>query len=107
MESPELKTRLDASPSLDKIKSKAVPILKRHGVVRASLFGSVARGEAGPESDLDLLIDVGDNRMTLFGLQRLEDDLSAELGRKIDLVFFECIKRRIREKILSQQVPVL
>ncbi len=105
METP--KSEPEPKPVLDEIKSKAIPILKRHGVVRASIFGSVARGDDGPDSDVDFLIDVGDNPMSLFGLQRLEDELAAKLGRKIDLAFYDCIKKRIRDKVLSQQVAVL
>jgi predicted nucleotidyltransferase len=95
------------NPELARIREQARPILARHGVGRASAFGSVARGEAGPSSDLDLLIDPGERRLSLFALQDLQDDLERALGRRVDLVFFDCLKPRLKERILAEQEPLL
>src|SRR5512138_2605567 len=87
-----MKDQLD----FEEIKRKIVPVLKRNNVVRAGLFGSLARREGMPDSDVDLLIDFGDNRKTLFDLVDLEDELERVLGRKVDLVFYDGLKPRLR-----------
>jgi uncharacterized protein with HEPN domain/predicted nucleotidyltransferase len=75
------------------------------GVDSLALFGSVARDEAGPNSDVDLLVDV--RRGTgLFGFVGIQQRLEEILGSKVDLVSRPAIKRQLREQILSEQVPV-
>jgi predicted nucleotidyltransferase len=93
--------------SPEEIKAKIRPILLAHQVVRASVFGSVVHGDATPESDLDLLVDFGQTRKSLFDIHDLQDDLQATLGRKVDLVLFDFIKPRLKKRILASQVPVL
>ena len=82
-------------------------VLEAHQVVRASVFGSLARGDGTTESDLDLLVDFGQNRKSLFDLQDLQDDLERVLARKVDLVLFRSIKPRLKSRILAEQIPVL
>ena len=60
-------------------------IVARHKGVSVALFGSVARGEETPDSDLDFLVEFGDGA-SLFDLARLEMDLEELLGRKVDVV---------------------
>ena len=86
---------------------KMRPVLEAHQVVRASVFGSLARGEATAESDVDLLVDFGPHRKSLFDLQDLQDDLERVLARKVDLVLFKSIKPRLKPRILAEQIPVL
>ena len=63
----------------------ALPALRaRFGVVRIGVFGSVARGEAGPESDVDVLVDVA-RPISYFDLVRLEDAVSERIGMRADL----------------------
>lgn len=56
---------------------------------------------------MDLLVDFGPNRKSLFDLQDLQDDLERVLARKVDLVLFNSIKPRLKPKILAEQIPVL
>jgi predicted nucleotidyltransferase len=81
--------------------------LKRFGVRRLSLFGSTARGEARPESDLDFLVDF--DRKTFRNYMGLADFLEKLLERKVDLVIRETIKPLVRERVLAeaQDVPGL
>ena len=88
------------------IKEKIVPILREAGVVRSSLFGSVARGEAGPESDVDLLVELPDDR-DMFDFMDLEEKLGAALGKKVDMLTFRSIHHLLRDRILKEQVPIL
>lgn len=88
------------------IKSKIVPILKKAGVTRSSLFGSVARGEAKKNSDIDILVELpkGKDLLDVVGLKL---DLEDALGRKVDIVEYEEIKPAIRDNVLHDQIALL
>ncbi|OGR54061.1 MAG: hypothetical protein A3I11_06470 [Elusimicrobia bacterium RIFCSPLOWO2_02_FULL_39_32] len=88
------------------IINTALPILKQYRIPKASLFGSYARGEQKPESDVDILIQVPKG-MTLFGLGSLYMDLKEALNREIDLVQFDYIKPRLRSSILKDKIDIL
>jgi predicted nucleotidyltransferase len=88
------------------IKRLIIPILKEHGVKKAAFFGSVARGEAKSDSDVDVLVESRDN-IGLFEFVGLKQDLEDKLGRKVDLVEYRAIKSVIKKAILKDQVPIL
>lgn len=92
--------------AIDDIKEKAVPILKQAHARRAALFGSYVRGEQTEKSDIDILVDLPDG-LSLFDVVGIKLDLEDALGKKVDLVEYETIKPRIKERILSEQVPIL
>jgi predicted nucleotidyltransferase len=77
--------------------------LRAYGVESISLFGSVARGEAGPRSDVDLLVDV-DDEVTLFGLSRLKHHLEDLLGMPVDLVTSDALRPQMRDSILAEAI---
>ena len=83
-----------------------VPILKQYGVQRAGLFGSVVNGTLGPESDIDLLVDMPAGS-SLFDLAGLGLDLEQALGRNVDILTYNSIHPRLRESILAEQIVVL
>jgi predicted nucleotidyltransferase len=93
--------------SISSIKKKALPILKRHSVKRASIFGSFARGTAKARSDVDFLIEYKEKNKSLFDLVDLKLELEESLDRKVDLVTYNSIYWRIRERILAEQVVIL
>ncbi|MDN5794771.1 MAG: nucleotidyltransferase family protein [Intrasporangium sp.] len=76
-------------------------VCERYGVASLEVFGSVARGENGPDSDLDLLYVLRPGVRLGFTLFDLEDELSALFGRPVDLVARNSINRYIRERVLS------
>ena len=80
-------------------------ICAKHGARNVRVFGSFARGEATPESDLDLLIDSGPGRTPFFPGGLLMD-LQELLGRKVDIVTQEALHWYIREQVLKEAVPL-
>ena len=81
-------------------KERLTELCKKHGVAVLKIFGSAARGDEGPDSDIDLLIEFRD-RKGLLALVGLEIELSEALGRKVDLVTEASLSPYIRDRILS------
>ena len=80
-------------------------IAAKHGASNIRVFGSVARGEAGPDSDLDLLVDMAPDR-SLLDLVGLVQDLEKVLGRKVDVVTERALYWLLRGKILKEARPL-
>ncbi len=93
--------------SISSIKKKVLPILKRHAVKRASIFGSFARGTAKSKSDVDFLIEYRTKNKSLFDLVDLKMDLEKSLDRKVDVITYNSIYWRIRERIMAEQIVIL
>lgn len=91
---------------LKKLSGQVGPILREHGVVRASVFGSLARGEAEPESDVDFLVAFEEGR-SLLDLSALRIDLMNALGREVDVVTPKGLHPKMKDRILSEQVRLL
>ena len=90
------------------IRSKREEILAlaaRHGASNVRVFGSVARGEAGPGSDIDLLVTLEDHR-SLLDLVALWQDLEDLLGCEVDVVTERGLKERMRERVLREAVAL-
>ncbi len=79
--------------------------LKEFGVKRLAVFGSVARDEAGPESDVDLLVELDGRPFGLFKFVDLKNRLEEILGRPVDLVTEDALKRQLRDRILKEAIP--
>jgi len=73
------------------------------GVGSLSLFGSVARDEAGPGSDIDVLIDLG-RPLDLFDLGRIQVRLEEILGQRVDLVMPDTLRPRLRAAVLAEAI---
>ena len=90
---------------IQKAKEQIVPIIKKHNISKAALFGSIVTGKMRNNSDIDLLIDMPKDS-SLFDLLRVKIDLEEQLGRRVDLVQYKAIKLRLKDEILSHQVSV-
>ena len=88
------------------IPSKVAEAMRRRGVVRASLFGSVARGEASPVSDVDFLVEFEQGR-TLLDLAGLGLDLKEALGCDVDVATPNSLHPALKEEIMRDLVPIL
>ena len=91
---------------MDKITLKIIPILKKYGVSRASLFGSVVRGDTHKNSDIDILVEVPEDK-SLFDMMDIQFELEDVLKKKVDLVEYDYIKPRLKSHILGEQVKIL
>ncbi|HYU73042.1 MAG TPA: nucleotidyltransferase family protein, partial [Ktedonobacteraceae bacterium] len=80
-------------------------IATRRGASNIRVFGSVARGEADSESDIDLLVDLAPGR-SLFDLGGLLMDLQELLGHKVDVVTERGLRERLRERVLKEAIPL-
>ncbi|MBI3941710.1 MAG: nucleotidyltransferase family protein [Chloroflexi bacterium] len=95
--------------NLDKLlqtrREEILRIAAKHGAYNVRIFGSVARGEAGPESDLDLLVEMAPDHSPWFpaGLILELEDL---LGQKVDVVTENGLHWYIRDRILAEAVPL-
>lgn len=78
-------------------------ICERHGVAELSVFGSIARGDARPDSDVDLLVTYREGAHPgLIAFNRLRRELEAALGIRVDLVPKDGLKPVIRETVLGE-----
>jgi uncharacterized protein len=82
----------------------ARPLLDRYGVARIGVFGSVARGDAGPDSDVDLLVEFDPARVPGWEFFGLAEELGAVLKRPVDVVTAKSLKRLMRETVLGEVV---
>ena len=87
--------------SHEEIEAAVISILERYGVRKIGLFGSYARGDQRPGSDLDLLVDFTD-RKSLLTLVRIERELSEHLGIKVDLLTEQAISPYLIERVKSE-----
>jgi predicted nucleotidyltransferase len=77
----------------------------RYDVQSLGVFGSYVRGNADPQSDLDVLVEFA-NPPSLFQFVRLQNELSDLLGVRVDLVMKSALKPTIGDRILAEVVPV-
>lgn len=90
------------------LKSKREDILRlaaKHGAYNVRVFGSVARGEADAESDVDFLVEMEPGR-SLFDLGGLLMELQDLLDCPVDIVTDKGLRNRIRERVLTEAVPL-
>jgi uncharacterized protein len=90
------------------LKEKREEILRiaaEHGARNVRVFGSVVRGEARPDSDLDFLVDMDPGR-TLLDMGGLLMDLRDALGQEVDVVTERGLKTRIRDRVLKEAMPL-
>lgn len=97
---------METSPDIQSLGDRIAPILRAHGVVRAGVFGSFARGEARADSDLDLLVEF-DRDTSLLDRASLKLALEDALGRGVDLVHYRSIYGPIRAQVLAEERPIL
>jgi predicted nucleotidyltransferase len=83
------------------IIEKIISMLSRHGAKKIALFGSYVRGEASPESDIDILVEFSE-RKSLLDLVGIEQELSDALNVKADLLTEKFISPYLIDRIKSE-----
>jgi uncharacterized protein len=98
---------MEMSPLRDLVSSKRSQVLDvaaRHHANRVRLFGSVARGDDRPDSDIDLLVDFSQDS-SLFDLMRMSRELEELLGHRVDVVSTGGLKER-DQHILGESIDL-
>ena len=90
---------------LEEKREEILRIATEYGAREVRVFGSVARGEADRESDIDFLVELEPGR-SLLDLGGLQMELESLLGRRVDVVTARGLSARIRERVLREAVPV-
>ena len=94
------------SRQIIKIKKRILNILKKHKVRKAALFGSIVRGEATKNSDIDLLVEFSGKR-SLLDLVDLKLELEGTLKKNVDVLTYGSIHPLLKKYILAEQVALL
>ncbi len=92
--------------TIEEIRDAVIPVLRKYGVKRASLFGSVVRGEMSEDSDIDLLVEF-EGRKSLLDLAGLKIELEEKLKRDVDVLTYKSLHPLLRERTLREKVDIL
>lgn len=85
-------------------REQVLAIMARHGARHIRVFGSAARAEASPTSDVDFLVQWDDAQMTSWGSAALWDELEALLNRKVDVISEASLHWYMRDRVLSEAI---
>ena len=86
--------------TINEVKQKITPVLEEYDVEYAGVFGSVARGEDRPESDVDILVRLG-SPTGMFRYMRLVKVLEQSLSKKVDLVTENSLNKFVKPYVLA------
>lgn len=92
--------------TLEKIAENTEPIFKRYGIKYAGVFGSYARGEARPDSDIDILVTLGDGTFTLLDFADLKEEVGNKLKKRVDIVSDRAVIPYFKEYIYRDLKPI-
>ncbi len=98
-------TRYITADSLRSRRAEILEVARRRGARNVRIFGSVARGDAGPDSDVDILVELEPGR-GLLDHAGLMLDLGELLGCNVDVVTDRGLRPRIRDRVLLEAVPL-
>jgi hypothetical protein len=96
---------MDLEQLLNNQREQILATARKHGAYDVRIFGSVARGDARPDSDIDFLVNLEAGR-SLLDLARLLRELQGLLGRNVDVVTEAGLRPRIRSQVLDEARPL-
>lgn len=79
---------------------------RRHHATNVQIYGSVARGQDGPDSNIDLLVDLDVRHQGLFPVMELKEELEQILGERVDIVPRDALAPHVAERALAEAVPL-
>jgi len=88
------------------LKQKIIKILKQNKIKKAGIFGSYARGEQTKNSDIDILIQPTKD-MSLLDISGLRIELTTNLSKKVDIVSYNYIHPRLKQRILREEIKII
>lgn len=91
--------------TIDEVKVKVTPIFRKYGAEYAAVFGSVARGDDRPDSDVDFIVRLS-RPVGFFKLSALADSLEQKLQRPVDVVEEEGLSRHMKPFIVKDLITV-
>ncbi len=92
--------------TVEEVKAKILPVLDKHDVKRASIFGSIARDDSDENSDIDILVELGGEK-SLLDLAGLKIELEEILGKGVDVLTYESLHPLLKDRILGEQKVIL
>lgn len=101
----EMMKHTDPAQMLREKREEILEVAARNGVNDIRVFGSIARGDAGDESDIDFLVEFEQGRSALDEVGLIEE-LEQLLARKVHVVTTRALHRVIRDKVLSEAIPL-
>ena len=104
-ESVDIQAAGPSMAELARLRAEIMAAAARHGATNVRVFGSVARGDADADSDVDFLVDFEPGR-SLLDLAGLLVELEDLLGHRVDVVTEPGLKARIRQRVLAEAVAV-
>ena len=96
---------MELNQKIQEHRKEIFDLAKKYGAGNIRIFGSVARGEAREDSDIDVLVDLESGR-SLLDLGGFLMDLQSLLGCRVDVVTAKGLRERIRSRVLKESVPL-
>lgn len=90
---------------LSEKREQILAIAARYGARNVRVFGSVARGDADENSDVDFIVEF-DESSSLMDHAAMMLELEALLGRRVDIAPEKCLRPRVRERVMQEAVPL-
>jgi len=90
---------------ITKIQQIILPILQKHHITKAGIFGSFAKAEVNEDSDVDILVELG-TEISLLDFVGIKLELEDMLQREVDLVEYQSLKPALREQILNEEIRI-
>ena len=92
--------------TISEIKNRIMPVLKKYGIKKAALFGSIVKGQNTEDSDIDILVEMPETA-TLLDLAELKIELEEILNKNVDVLTYDSLHHLLKDKILHEQEAVL